>query len=62
MEPTPLEHDVFAVAAKCTGPCTVTPFEGLFTVIPANAAGAQMADRQRTARICFDIELLQLVY
>src|SRR5690348_9190052 len=37
MEATPLEHDVPpAVAAKCTGDCTVEPLDGEVTLTPAN--------------------------
>jgi len=45
MEATPPEQEVEADATKDTDPDTVAPFVGLVTVTPANAAGAQIANR-----------------
>jgi hypothetical protein len=45
IDATPFEQEVVEVATKDTDPETVDPFVGLVTVTPANAAGAQIANR-----------------
>jgi len=58
MEATPFEQELaVADATKDTAPETVDPLVGLVTVTPANAAGAQIANRHTTSNRLFSIRL-----
>ena len=62
MEATPLEQEVVADATNETDQETVAPFVGLVTVTPANAAGAQIANRHTSNIRHFSMQSLSNRY